>query len=104
VADLPDLDRLALFVVDVQRGFDDAEYWGPRNNPKCEDSIAALLAVWRERSRAPAPEPSSASMSRQGRCVSWSTLKAAEPERCRWLVCSPMLSGYRCRKQASRPS
>ena len=51
VADLPDLDRLALLVVDVQRGFDDAEYWGPRNNPKCEDNIAALLAVWRERSR-----------------------------------------------------
>lgn len=26
--DLPDLDRMALLVVDVQQGFDDAEYWG----------------------------------------------------------------------------
>lgn len=39
--DLPDLDRLALLVVDVQRGFDDTGYWGPRNNPQCEDNIAA---------------------------------------------------------------
>ena len=50
-ADLSDLDRFALIVVDVQRGFDDAEYWGPRNNPQCEDNIAALLAAWRDRSR-----------------------------------------------------
>ena len=34
----------ALMVVDVQRGFDDAGYWGPRNNPACEDNIAALIA------------------------------------------------------------
>lgn len=46
-----DLDRFALLVVDVQRGFDDTEYWGPRNNPQCEDNIAALLAAWRERGR-----------------------------------------------------
>ena len=26
----------ALVVVDVQRRFDDAEWWGPRNNPDCE--------------------------------------------------------------------
>jgi len=51
VVDLPDLDRLALLVVDVQCGFDDAEYWGPRNNSECEDNIAALLAAWRDRSR-----------------------------------------------------
>jgi len=51
VVDLPDLDRLALLVVDVQCGFDDAEYWGPRNNPQCEDNIAALIAAWRDRSR-----------------------------------------------------
>jgi len=51
VADLPDLDRFALLVVDVQRGFDDEHYWGPRNNPQCEDNIAALLAAWRDRSR-----------------------------------------------------
>ena len=34
----------ALMVVDVQRGFDDAGYWGPRNNPACEDNVAALIA------------------------------------------------------------
>lgn len=45
--DLPDLDRMALLVVDVQQGFDDVDYWGPRNNPGFEDSVAALLASWR---------------------------------------------------------
>ncbi|MGH3501530.1 MAG: isochorismatase family protein [Nocardioidaceae bacterium] len=50
-ADLPDLDRTALLVVDVQRGFDDADYWGRRNNPECEDNIAALLARWRGQRR-----------------------------------------------------
>ena len=49
--ELPDLDRLALLVVDVQNGFDDAGYWGPRNNPDCEANVAALLAAWRERGR-----------------------------------------------------
>jgi nicotinamidase-related amidase len=39
----------ALLVVDVQRGFDDAGYWGPRNNPACEDNVAALIAHARER-------------------------------------------------------
>lgn len=45
------LRRPALIVVDVQRGFDDPAHWGPRDNPACEDNIAALLALWRERSR-----------------------------------------------------
>lgn len=48
---LPDLDRTALLVVDVQRGFDDADHWGPHNNPACESNIAALLAEWRGRRR-----------------------------------------------------
>ena len=30
---MADLDRIALVVVDVQRAFDDAAYWGTRNNP-----------------------------------------------------------------------
>lgn len=49
--DLPDLDRTALLVVDVQQGFDDANYWGPRNNRACEQNIALLLGEWRARSR-----------------------------------------------------
>ncbi len=48
---LPDLDRLALLVVDVQRGFDDAGYWGRRNNPACESNIASLLGSWRAAQR-----------------------------------------------------
>ena len=50
-AALPNLDRTALLVVDVQRGFDNADYWGPRDNPTCEDNIAALLSEWQQRSR-----------------------------------------------------
>jgi nicotinamidase-related amidase len=38
----------ALLVVDVQKGFDDEAYWGPRNNPGCEENIAALIAHARE--------------------------------------------------------
>ena len=37
----------ALVVIDVQKGFDDAAYWGERNNPDCEDNVAKLLAAWR---------------------------------------------------------
>ena len=33
-------------VVDAQRGFEDAAYWGPRNNPACDANIAALVGTW----------------------------------------------------------
>ena len=33
----------ALVVVDVQVGFDDP-WWGPRNNPACDENIAALVS------------------------------------------------------------
>jgi nicotinamidase-related amidase len=41
--------RSALVVVDVQKAFDDSAYWGRRNNPACEENVAALIEAWRER-------------------------------------------------------
>ena len=40
-------DSTALVVVDVQKGFDDEVYWGPRNNPDCEENVARLIEEWR---------------------------------------------------------
>ena len=48
---MSDLDRTALVVVDVQRAFDDAGYWGVRDNPACEANVAALIAAWRAAGR-----------------------------------------------------
>jgi nicotinamidase-related amidase len=39
----------ALIVVDVQRAFDDAAFWGRRNNPACEANVAALVEDFRRR-------------------------------------------------------
>ncbi|MFJ9739871.1 cysteine hydrolase family protein [Streptomyces sp. NPDC101166] len=36
----------ALLVVDVQKGFEEAGFWGVRNNPGADDNIAALIDVW----------------------------------------------------------
>jgi nicotinamidase-related amidase len=41
------VERTALIVVDVQQGFGDP-VWGRRNNPGCEENIAALIEAWRE--------------------------------------------------------
>ncbi|MFB0630941.1 cysteine hydrolase family protein [Streptomyces sp. AB3(2024)] len=41
----------ALIVIDVQKGFDDASFWGPRNNPAAEENIAALMDAWRQSGR-----------------------------------------------------
>jgi nicotinamidase-related amidase len=46
---MPDPNASALLVVDVQRGFDDAGFWGRRNNPACEANIAKLISRARER-------------------------------------------------------
>ncbi|MFV0134438.1 cysteine hydrolase family protein [Streptomyces sp. HMX87] len=41
----------ALVVVDVQQGFEEREFWGPRNNPAADDNIAALIDVWQSTGR-----------------------------------------------------
>lgn len=41
-----ELDNTALVVVDVQNGLDDPGQ-GRRNNPACEENIAALIESWR---------------------------------------------------------
>ena len=33
------LARAALVVVDVQRGFEDADHWARRDNPACEANV-----------------------------------------------------------------
>jgi nicotinamidase-related amidase len=42
-----ELDRCALVVVDVQRAFDDEQYWGRRNNPRCEENVGRLIDAFR---------------------------------------------------------
>ena len=44
-------ENAALVVVDVQKGFDEASFWGPRNNPGADDNIAALIDVWQSTGR-----------------------------------------------------
>jgi len=41
-------DRPALILIDIQKAFDNIEYWGgERNNPKAEDNAGELLQLWR---------------------------------------------------------
>src|SRR6266487_1855347 len=43
------IDRPALILVDIQKGFDNIEYWGgQRNNPHAEENARELLRLWRE--------------------------------------------------------
>lgn len=44
-------DDATLLVIDVQRGFDDLGYWGPRNNPDCERNVGRLLGRWEQTGR-----------------------------------------------------
>ncbi|WP_207434097.1 cysteine hydrolase family protein [Sabulibacter ruber] len=42
-------ERPALLLIDIQKGFDDIEYWGgDRNNPEAEKRAGQLLLYWRE--------------------------------------------------------
>ncbi|WP_424211097.1 cysteine hydrolase family protein [Streptomyces sp. BI20] len=41
----------ALIVVDVQRAFENAEFWGPRDNPEAEANIGALMDAWQAAGR-----------------------------------------------------
>ena len=38
---------IALVVVDFQKAFEDADSWGPRNNPACEENVGVLIEAWR---------------------------------------------------------
>ncbi|MFC8518464.1 cysteine hydrolase family protein [Streptomyces sp. NPDC057257] len=44
-------ENAALVVVDVQKGFEEADFWGPRNNPEADDNIAELIDVWQATGR-----------------------------------------------------
>ncbi len=36
----------ALIVIDMQRGFDDLDFWGATANPECENNVSALIDAW----------------------------------------------------------
>ena len=38
---------IALVLVDFQKAFEDADSWGPRNNPACEENVGVLIEAWR---------------------------------------------------------
>jgi nicotinamidase-related amidase len=40
-----------LLIIDVQSGFDEEAYWGPRNNPGAEQNMAKLLEAFRATGR-----------------------------------------------------
>ncbi|MYR42125.1 cysteine hydrolase family protein [Streptomyces sp. SID5910] len=44
-------ENAALVVVDVQKGFEELDFWGTRNNPAADDNIAALVDAWQSTGR-----------------------------------------------------
>jgi nicotinamidase-related amidase len=48
---ITNIDRPALILVDIQKGFDNIDYWGgQRNNPNAEENASELLKIWRKHS------------------------------------------------------
>ena len=40
----------ALILIDIQKAFEDVEYWGgQRNNPDAEENASKLLQLWRKK-------------------------------------------------------
>ena len=33
-------------MIDMQRAFDDLDFWGATTNPECEGNVSALLDAW----------------------------------------------------------
>ena len=44
-------ENAALVVVDVQQGFEEEAFWGPRNNPSADENIAGLIDAWQSSGR-----------------------------------------------------
>jgi nicotinamidase-related amidase len=40
-----------LILIDVQKGFEDHDFWGPRDNPQAEQRMAELAAAWQATGR-----------------------------------------------------
>ncbi|WP_441249888.1 cysteine hydrolase family protein [Kitasatospora sp. McL0602] len=44
-------DDAVLIMIDVQQGFEDSGFWGPRDNPDAEQRMAELLGAWQRTGR-----------------------------------------------------
>ncbi|WP_093660999.1 cysteine hydrolase family protein [Streptomyces wuyuanensis] len=44
-------ENAALVVVDVQKGFEEEDFWGQRNNPGADENIASLIDAWQASGR-----------------------------------------------------
>ncbi|MFD4660133.1 cysteine hydrolase family protein [Kitasatospora sp. NPDC058444] len=40
-----------LLLIDVQKGFEDTSFWGPRDNPRAEQRMAELITAWQATGR-----------------------------------------------------